>query len=66
MYKDLAVNYKDLATKQLKDGDLRGAQLSLKSLERILPELIPEDKATAEENYKDLQRKLHLKLSGRN
>ena len=63
MYKNLAVNYIELATKELDDGDLRGAQFSLKGLAQIMPQLIPEDKAPAELTYDDLQRRLQLRLS---
>jgi tetratricopeptide (TPR) repeat protein len=66
LYKNLAVNYIELVTKELQDGDLPGAQLSLKSLARVLPQLTAEDKATAQDNYRELQNDLQLKLSGRN
>lgn len=65
VYKDLAVNYVELATSELRDGDLRGAGLSLKSLARVIPELLPEDKEAAEQSYQELEHKLSSKLSGR-
>jgi len=66
MYKNLAVNYVELAGKELQNGDLKGAQLSLKSLVRVIPQLTAEDKATAQDNYRELQRELQLKLSRTN
>jgi len=65
MFSNLAVNYVELATRELHGGDLRGAQLSLKSLQEILPQLIPEDRAKAEASYRDLEHKLQQKLPGR-
>jgi len=65
VYSDLAVNYVELATRELRDGDLRDAQLSLKSLARVIPQLAPEEKASKEQSYQDLQRKLQLRLSGK-
>jgi len=64
MYTNLAVNYVQLATNELRDGDRRGAQLSLESLARILPQLIPEERAMVEESYRQLLRKLHSNKSG--
>jgi len=66
MYKNLAVNYVELATRELKDGDLRGAGLSLQSLEHIMPQLIPEDRAAAQQGYLELRRSLQKRLSTHN
>jgi len=64
MYRNLAIDYQQLATNELRDGDRRGAQLSLESLARILPKLIPEDRATFQDSYQQLLRKLHSNKSG--
>ncbi len=66
LYKDLAVNFGELASKELAEGDLASAELSAKSLGRVLPHLTPEDKAAAQVSYRDLLRKLQPKLSGHN
>jgi len=58
LYKNLAVNYIDLAKKELKEGNLHEAEDSLRSLARILPHLLPEDRALAENSYQELKRQL--------
>lgn len=62
MYWNLAVNYVELAAMDLKNGDLEGAQISLRSLHLILPQLTGENRLTAEHNYAQLQRELHAKM----
>jgi tetratricopeptide (TPR) repeat protein len=66
LYANLSVNYVEIARKELAHGDLDGARLSLQSLARVLPQLMPEDKAAAQNSYRELQRKLQLKLSRTN
>jgi tetratricopeptide (TPR) repeat protein len=66
MFKNLAVNYLDLAEWALHDGDLKDAQVSVKSLGRVLSRLSVDDREAALENYRDLQRRLQLKLSKHN
>ena len=66
LYSNLAVNFEELATKELAEGDLASAQLSVKSLARVLPQLTPEDKASAQISYRELLRKLQPKLSRHN
>jgi len=63
MYKNLAVNYMELAGRELEQGDLAGAQTSIKGLAGILPKLSGDDKQTAQGNFNDLNRKLELKLA---
>jgi len=65
VYYDLAGNYVQLAEKDLKDGDLVGAQIALGSLSDTVSELTPKDKAEALEHYAQLQRELHVKMMNR-
>jgi hypothetical protein len=58
LYKNLAVNYIELARKELKDGDRHEAENSLQSLADILPQLLPEDRALAEPSYRELKSQL--------
>jgi len=51
IYANLANNYVELAKSELQSGDLADAQLSLKSLALVIPELAPEDKTDAQQNY---------------
>ncbi len=60
LYKNLAVNYIELARAELKDGRRHDAEDSLQSLASILPKLLPEDRALAEATYEKLKRKLQL------
>jgi tetratricopeptide (TPR) repeat protein len=61
LYKNLAVNYIELARKELKDGNRHEAEDSLQSLARILPQLLPEDLAIAEQSYQELKSQLQTK-----
>jgi tetratricopeptide (TPR) repeat protein len=58
LYKNLAVNYIELTRKELADGRLYEANDSLQSLARLLPRLLPEDRALAEAKYRELRRQL--------
>ncbi|HEX4065467.1 MAG TPA: hypothetical protein VHZ09_05545 [Acidobacteriaceae bacterium] len=58
LYENLAANYVELAQKDLTSGDLKGAQISMRSLSLILTELTPDDKAVAQQHYDELQREL--------
>jgi tetratricopeptide (TPR) repeat protein len=62
VYRDLAANYVALAGKDLKEGDVEGARLSLKGLALIMPELTSEDRETAQAQYTYLERQLRLKV----
>jgi len=66
LYANLAVNYIDLAAKELKNGDRTGAQLSLKSLAGILPQLTGDDRESAQESYRELLQQVQPKRSSRN
>ena len=61
LYARLASNYIDLAKKDMKSGDIADAQLSLKSLALVIPELAPEDKPDAESNYQYYAQQLKKK-----
>jgi tetratricopeptide (TPR) repeat protein len=65
MYENLAVNYLELGNMELKAGDLLGAEISVKSFERVLPQLTAEEMEAAQHSYSDLKRRLNQKLSGR-
>jgi tetratricopeptide (TPR) repeat protein len=58
LYKNLAVNYIELARKELKAGNRREAEDSLQSLARLLPRLLPEDRVLAEASYQKLKHQL--------
>ena len=58
LYKNLAVNYIDLAKKEIANGSLHEAEDSLQSLSRILPQLLPEDRVLAERSYQELKSQL--------
>jgi tetratricopeptide (TPR) repeat protein len=66
LYADLAVNYVELARKELAEGNSESAQLSLKNLVRVIPQLTPDDRAAAQNSYKSLQDKVRTKLSSHN
>jgi tetratricopeptide (TPR) repeat protein len=61
IYRELASSYIDLAKKELKSGSLEDAQLALKSLALVIPELAPGDKTDAENNYRYYRQKLKKK-----
>jgi tetratricopeptide (TPR) repeat protein len=61
LYKNLAVNYIELAQKELKDGNRHEAEDSLQSLAHILPQLLPEDRALTERSYEELKSQLQTK-----
>ncbi len=61
LYKNLAVNYIELARKELKDGSRHEAEDSLQSLAQILPQLLPEDRVLAERSYQELKSQLHTR-----
>ena len=65
IYMNLAVNYIELAEKNLKSGDARGAIAALESLAQILPELSAEDKETLAKSYPELQREVEKTFSAR-
>jgi tetratricopeptide (TPR) repeat protein len=58
IYANLANNYVELAKIDLKSGDLVDAQLSLKSLALVIPELEPDDRTDAQQNYDYYERQL--------
>ena len=59
LYKNLAVNYIELAREELRNGNVREAEDSLLSLARVLPQLLPEDRVLAEQSYGQLKAQLH-------
>jgi hypothetical protein len=65
IYQNLALNYIDLAKMELKNGNVTDAQLSLKSLALVIPELAPEDKSDVEQSYEYYERQLKNKQAGR-
>jgi hypothetical protein len=50
---------------ELKNGSVADAQLSLKSLALVIPELAPEDKPDVEQSYEYYERQLKSKQAGR-
>jgi tetratricopeptide (TPR) repeat protein len=65
IYQNLALNYLDLAKMELKNGNVADAQLSLKSLALVIPELAPEDKPDIAQSYEYYQRQLKTGRSSR-
>jgi tetratricopeptide (TPR) repeat protein len=65
VYYDLALNYVDLAGKDINDGDLEGARIALWSLRDILTELTPKDKEEVQQHYDQLKWKLDVKINRR-
>jgi hypothetical protein len=65
IYQNLALNYIDLAKMELKNGDVADAQLSLKSLALVIPELAPEDKPDIEQSYEYYARQLKTRQAKR-
>jgi len=65
IYQNLALNYLDLAKMELKNGNVTDAQLSLKSLALVIPELAPEDKPDIEQSYEYYERQLKTGRSSR-
>ena len=65
IYQNLALNYLDLAKMELKNGNVADAQLSLKSLALVIPELAPEDKPDIEQSYEYYARQLKTGRSSR-
>ncbi len=61
LYKNLAMNYIELAGKELREGHSRQAEESLQGLARILPQLLPEDRDIAQQRYQELTRQLRSK-----
>lgn len=58
IYQNLALNYIDIAKMELKAGNVADAQLSLRSLAMVIPELAPEDKPDVEQSYEYFERQL--------
>ncbi|MGP8251043.1 MAG: hypothetical protein ACLQHF_03350 [Terracidiphilus sp.] len=65
IYARLASNYIELAKKDLKSGEMDNADLSLKSLALVIPELAPEDKSDAEKNYEYYEQQLKKRRARR-
>jgi tetratricopeptide (TPR) repeat protein len=65
IYARLASNYIELAKKDLKSGELEDADISLKSLALVIPQLEPDDKSDAEKNYQYYEQQLKKKQSKR-
>jgi len=62
MYMNLALNYVQLAEKNLKSGDVRGAVAALDSLSHILPELSAADRESLAGSYPEIQREVQKAL----
>lgn len=65
IYQNLALNYIDLAKMELKNGNVADAQLSLKSLALVIPELAPEDKSDVQQSYEYFERQLKTRQASR-
>lgn len=65
LYKNLAMNYIELAGEELGKGSLHDAEDSLQGLARILPQLLPEDRDIAQQRYEQLARQLRSKQRNR-
>jgi hypothetical protein len=65
IYQNLALNYIDLAKMELKAGNVADAQLSLKSLALVIPELAPEDKPDVEQSYDYYERQVKTRQASR-
>jgi hypothetical protein len=61
IYARLASNYIELAKNDLKSGELEDADVSLKSLALVIPQLVPDDKVDAEQNYEYYEQQLKKK-----
>jgi tetratricopeptide (TPR) repeat protein len=58
MCANLAMNYVELATRELNSGDIQDAKLSLNSLAQVLPQLTQDEKEAALVSYNELEKKL--------
>jgi hypothetical protein len=65
IYARLASNYIELAKNDLKSGELEDADISLKSLALVIPQLVSEDKSDAEKNYEYYEQQLKKKQAKR-
>jgi tetratricopeptide (TPR) repeat protein len=65
MYKNLAINYIELARKEIADNSLHDAEDSLQGLARVLPQLLPEDRISAERSYEELKGELRSRVASR-
>jgi hypothetical protein len=65
IYARLASNYIELAKNDLKSGELEDADISLKSLALVIPQLVSEDKSGAEKNYEYYEQQLKKKQTKR-
>ena len=60
-YMNLAINYLDLARRNLRSGDLKGAEAALERLTQVLPELSEADREALTKSYRKLQGQMWAK-----
>jgi Tfp pilus assembly protein PilF len=61
MYTNLGHTYVQIATEYLQTGDVAEAKQALESLRRLLPKLLPPDRAELTARYLELQKEVHDK-----